>query len=123
MLFRARVHILIKCNVRYPSYFHYNFMYSRKPYNLTYFIRLSAIATFESHKSIPSYRKPYKMFYIGCFIMKHTCFNFFFISLWPKYKAPFHHFLQMHSPHHHSKHRYLNTQHQDTVLRYRVYAQ
>ena len=42
-----------------------------KPYNLTYFIRLFAVATFSAHKYIPSHRKPYKMFYIGSFIMKH----------------------------------------------------
>ena len=41
-----------------------------KPYNLTYFITFLAIATFEGHKNILTYRKPYKMFYIGSFIMK-----------------------------------------------------
>ena len=41
-----------------------------KPYNLTYFIRLFAVSTFADHKSIPFNRKPYKMFYIGGFIMK-----------------------------------------------------
>jgi len=40
-----------------------------KHYNLTYFIRLFAIATFAGYKYVPFYRKPYKMFYIG-FIMK-----------------------------------------------------
>ena len=40
-----------------------------KPYNLTYFIRLLAVVTFVSHKSVPFNRKPYKMCYI-VFIMK-----------------------------------------------------
>lgn len=42
----------------------YNFLelVALKPYNLTYFIRLFTVATFADHKSIPSYRKPYKMF-------------------------------------------------------------
>lgn len=31
-----------------------------------------AIATFADHKICPFYRKPYKMFYIGGFIMKTT---------------------------------------------------
>ena len=31
-----------------------------KPYNLTYFIRFIAVATFIDHKHVPSYRKPYK---------------------------------------------------------------
>jgi hypothetical protein len=29
-----------------------------------------AVATFAAHKYVPSHRKPYKMFYIGGFIMK-----------------------------------------------------
>ena len=41
-----------------------SFLLKPKPYNLTYFIRLPAVATFECHKYAPSY----KMFYIGCFI-------------------------------------------------------
>jgi len=38
-----------------------------KPYNLTYFIMLFAVATFAEHKSYPFNRKRYKMFYIGMF--------------------------------------------------------
>ncbi|GIT97703.1 hypothetical protein TSL1_05240 [Sulfurovum sp. TSL1] len=41
-----------------------------KPYNLTYFIRLFAVATFAGYKFSSINRKPYKMFYIGGFIMK-----------------------------------------------------
>jgi len=41
-----------------------------KPYNLTYFITFIAVATFAGYKSSPFNRKPYKMFYIGDFIMK-----------------------------------------------------
>ncbi len=41
-----------------------------KPYNLTYFIRLSTVTTFVGYKYVPSHRKPYKMFSIGGFIMK-----------------------------------------------------
>jgi hypothetical protein len=33
-------------------------------------MRLLAIATFTEHKFVPFDRKPYKMFYIGGFIMK-----------------------------------------------------
>ena len=33
-----------------------------KPYNLTYFIRLSAVAMFTGRKSMPLNRKPYKMY-------------------------------------------------------------
>ena len=39
-----------------------------KPYNLTYFIRLFAIATFRDPFFVNSHAKPYKMFYIGSFI-------------------------------------------------------
>ena len=46
------------------------YRFKPKPYNLTYFIRFLAIATFASHKSTHFNRKPYKMFYIGGFIMK-----------------------------------------------------
>jgi len=41
-----------------------------KPYNLTYFITFIAVAAFKGHKYVTSYRKPYKMCYIGSFIMK-----------------------------------------------------
>ncbi len=43
-----------------------------KPYNLTYFIRLFAVATLRDPFFIPSHRKPYKMCYIEDFIMKTT---------------------------------------------------
>jgi len=42
-----------------------------KPYNLTYFITFIAIAAFSDHKYMTKYIKPYKMFYIGDFIMKN----------------------------------------------------
>ena len=48
-----------------------DFVYnSRRPYNLTYFIRLFAVATFADYKITTFNRKPYKMFYIGGFIRK-----------------------------------------------------
>jgi hypothetical protein len=51
-------------------FFSLKYLVDIKPYNLTYFIRLSAVATFADHKSVPFNRKPYKMFYIAFFIMK-----------------------------------------------------
>ncbi len=41
-----------------------------KPYNLTYFITFLAVTTFVVHKYVISHTKPYKMCYIGGFIMK-----------------------------------------------------
>jgi len=41
-----------------------------KPYNLTYFIMFIAVATCRDPFFEPSHRKPYKRFYIGCFITK-----------------------------------------------------
>ena len=41
-----------------------------KPYNLTYFIRFIAVATFRDPFFVTSHRKPYKMCYIEDFIMK-----------------------------------------------------
>ncbi len=41
-----------------------------KPYNLTYFIRLFAVATFTGYKISHFNRKPYKTFYMGGFIRK-----------------------------------------------------
>ena len=38
-----------------------------KPYNLTYLIRLFAVAMFVDHFFVPSRRKPYEMFYIRRF--------------------------------------------------------
>jgi len=48
-----------------------------KPYNLTYFIRLFAVATFVDHKDVNKYIKPYKMCYIGGFITLFREFNSF----------------------------------------------
>jgi len=50
-----------------------------KPYNLTCFITFIAVATFVDHKYATSYRKPYKMCYIGGFIMKSIKENFSFL--------------------------------------------
>jgi len=52
-----------------------------KPYNLTYFITFIAIATLISYKYVPSHKKPYKIFYIGGFIMK-TIKEFYSIVLY-----------------------------------------
>ncbi len=56
-----------------------------KHYNLTYFITFLAVETFAEHKFIPFNRKPYKMFYIGGFIMinlkRRTSYNYYLPSL------------------------------------------
>jgi len=48
-----------------------DFVYnSRKPYNLTYFITFIAVAPFRDTFYVTKYIKPYKIVYIGGFIMK-----------------------------------------------------
>jgi len=41
-----------------------------KPYNLTYYITFIAVAVFRDLFYVTKYRKPYKICYIGDFIMK-----------------------------------------------------
>ena len=65
-------YIILICikNTKIQIFFSLKLLADLKPYNLTYFIRLYAVATFEDHKTVPFNRKPYKIYFDTQYIIE-----------------------------------------------------